>query len=242
MKKIKNIIRIFLIFILSVSILALVFSILAVTGDYDIYNKFIVFITAIIFVFYFLFNARIDQTLTFTIICVLFNPYINIALGEHVWRILEFPVVCLFIHRLYFLLFENQIKEIEHEADSLDQYFKELEHTIATLTYHQVSIYIKNKYHHDCQIYDDYITWKIKTLPDVEFEVLREFYSLGKNSKGGVNAKLKNKFKNLEIHLNFNLTDRVKLTIKEGKGAHKPNRLARQLKTVLINKYHYLEL
>ncbi len=142
---------------------------------------------------------------------------------------------------MYFLIIEEELSSIEKDADLIDRYFKELEHVISPLTYHQISIYIKKKYN-NCTINDECVMWKIKELPNAEFMVSKEFYSLGKNSKGGVSAKMFNKYKNIEIHLNFNLTDIVKLIIKEGKGTEKANRQARFLKNFLVKKYHYVEL
>ncbi len=234
--------KIFLITLLSLSIIAILTSFIGVHAEFEKYLRVIIFVTSVIFTIYFIAKARIDQALTFIIVCVLFNPFFAINLDKQVFRVIEIPVISLFIHRLYLLVIENDLLSIEQDADNLDRYFKELEHIITPLTYHQISIYIKKRYPQECKINDESVKWKIKELPDAEFEISREFYSLGKNSKGGVTAKMINKYQNIEIHLNFNLTDIVKLTIKEGKEPHKANRLARYLKTALVSKYHYLEL
>ncbi|MBS0286959.1 MAG: hypothetical protein JSR17_06670 [Proteobacteria bacterium] len=240
--KIKDTFKWFLIFLLSLNIIVIFIDMINITPQFQKTFRAIIFFNAIIFTLYFLKKARLDQALTYIIVCVLFNPYYAIYFENQIWLVLEFPILCLFIHRMYFLLFEKQLSQVEKDADKIDQYFKELEHTIATLTYHQISIYIKRKYPQSSQIGTESITWTIPGLDDVEFEILREFYSLGKNSKGGVNAKLMNKYHNMEAHLNFNLTEEVKYTIIEGKGKNKPNRLAKHIKTVLVTKYHYLDI
>lgn len=241
--KIVNSFRWFFIILLSISIIVIFIDMLNIFPQSQKYLRSIIFVNGFIFTLYFLKKARLDQALTYIIICILFNPgYYSVHFQSQIWVVLEFPILCLFIHRMYFLLFEKQLNQIEHDADKIDQHFKELEHTIGTLTYHQISIYIKRKYPQNCHISSESITWMIPGLNDVEFEVLREFYSLGKNSKGGVNAKMMNKYQNMEAHLNFNLTAEVKYTVIEGKGKDKPNRLARHIKTVLVNKYHYLDI
>ncbi len=242
MLKIGNNIRIGLIVLLTISIIVLSIDILDLFETKTKYFKLFIFINSFLCAIYFALRSRLDQALTFTLICMLYNPQYPINVNNPIWRILEIPVVCLFIHRMYFLLYENQIKKVEHDADVLDMYFKELEHTIATLSYHQITIYLIKKYPESASLNDDGISWIIKDLPDMEFSILREYYMMGRSSKGGVNAKVLHEYKNLEIHLNFNLTDDVKYTIIEGKAPNKPNRLARHIKTVLVSKYHYLVL
>ncbi|MGD9592972.1 MAG: hypothetical protein AB7V32_10665 [Candidatus Berkiella sp.] len=238
LKKLKFV----LISILFVSIILLFLSIIDINIAFEKYYKAVIFTTSVIFTVYFIVKSRIDQALTFTIVSILFNPFYIIIVNHQVFRVLEFPVICLFIHRMYFLMIESKLYSVQKDADMLDSYLKELERNIASLTYHQISIYIKNRYPEKCTLNDDSVSWTINEIPDAIFEVSRDFYAQGKNSKGGVSANMINKYQNLQIHLNFNLTENVKLTIKVGKGSEKANRLARYLKTALVSKYHYLEL
>ncbi len=210
---------------------------------YEHYYKVIIFSTALILTIYYIFKNQLDQTLNFIIICVLFNPLYSVNLQPAIIRIIEFPIMFLLMHRIYIVLFEKQLKQIEVTAYLVDRYLKELERTISSLTYPQISIYIHKRYPEHCKINQDSITWTISEIPDVEFEILLAFYSLGKQSRGGVNAKFINKYKNIEAHLNFNLSAPVRYSVIVGKSQEqRPNRLARHIKRLFIVKYHYLDL
>ncbi|OJV87365.1 MAG: hypothetical protein BGO43_02210 [Gammaproteobacteria bacterium 39-13] len=239
----KIIFKFFLIFILGICSAGLLLDIFDMLPHYHRYIEFAVFSTALIFISYYLLLGSLDNALTFIIIAGLFNPIHPVNMGHLIWKILEFPVFFLFIHKMYLLYMEDEIKEAEKIASVLDQYFKELEHTISYLTYHQASIYIRKRYTLDCEILDDRVKWQIPTLPNIEFQILTEFYSLGKNSKGGVTAICLNKYVNIEVHQNFNLTDPVKYTVIEEKSpTKKTSRHANRLKQILITRYNYLEL
>ncbi len=233
----------FLVSLLSISIIVIFIDIINVGRGYEHYYKIIISFTALILTIHYIFKNQLDQCLTFIIIGVLFNPFYTVNLQPAIWRILELPIMFLLAHRIYIVLFEKQLKEIEITAYLVDRYLKELERTISSLSYPQISIYIHKRYPEKCKINQESITWAVNEIPDVEFEILMAFYSLGKQSKGGVNAKFINKYQNIEAHLNFNLSALVRYSVIVGKGnEQKPNRLARHIKRLLIVKYHYLDL
>ncbi|MBS0290152.1 MAG: hypothetical protein JSS07_08985 [Proteobacteria bacterium] len=236
-----NSIKIFLLILSCVSILILSFDLLNIASHYQSFYKTFICISAVIFTIYYLVKNQLDQSLTFIIIGVLFNPYYPVILQRNIWIILEFPIIFLYGHRFYFIFYENKFKQIERTADKLDLYFKELERTISLMTYHQIAIYLQKRYPQNCEITPDKITWIVNEIPDIKFEILSAFYST-QNSKGGVNAIFINQFKNIQAHLNFNLTEQVKYTIKGGKGLMQPNPSARYIKHFLMRKYHYLDL
>lgn len=239
----KAFLKYFLIVLLAISACALLLNIFDLVYPYHDYIKLFIFFTSIVFIIYYLSLSSLDNALTFTIIAGLFNPIHSVSMGHLIWKILEFPVFFLFVHKIYLLYMKDEIKETENLASSIDQYFKELEHTISYLSYHQISIYIRKRYADDCTITEDKIVWTIPTLPDIEFQVLTEFYALGKNSKGGVTAICHNLYANIEVHQNFNLTEPVKYTvIEEKKPAHSTTRHGKRLKQILSSKFHYLEL
>lgn len=243
MFNLQAVFKFFLISILAICAVGLLLDIFDMLPHYHHFIEFFVFSTALIFITYYLVLGSWDNALTFIIIAGLFNPFFPANMGHLIWKILEFPVFFLFIHKIYLLYMKDEIKETEKVAFTLDQYFKELEHTISYLSYHQVSIYMRKRYGAECTITDIRIKWKIPALPDIEFQVLTEFYSLGKNTKGGVTAIGLNKYVNIEVHQNFNLTDPVKYTVIEEKSPVKrTSRYAKRLKQLLILRFNYLEL
>lgn len=237
-----NIFKIGAIAILLLSITALVADIFNLSVEYLHYTKIILVVSSATFAIYHFSKNEYDQSLTFVIISVLFNPIYSLNIQHHVWKILEFPVLLLYTHKIYLITYSDEIKKIENMAYLLDHYLKELERTITTLSFAQIAIYIRKRYPEQCKINHERICWHIDGLPDIEFEILYTFYALGRNSKGGVNAKFSNKYKNIEAHLNLNLSSPIKYSIKEGIGKNQPSRHAKQIKRVLVTKYHYLDL
>lgn len=205
--------------------------------------KQIIFYSLLIITIHFLIEKEYELFLSLFSFALINNPFMPIYLPLMLFKALEFITIVLYCYVIYFIFYSERAKYIEQIAYFLDNYLKELDHTISGLSYHQISIYIHNRYPTTSQITDFAILWKIERIPEADFTVHYEDYAHIKNNKGQVKVQFKQQFACIEAYLNFNFSESVRYAVKIVKTKQvSPSYNARSLRYILVKRYHYIDL
>ena len=179
--------------------------------------------------------------LAYLCILAVYNPLIKLNINSITLMILHVGVLLFYLKNIFELCYLDKINETSRLALRLNQYLREQERAISHLTFHETAMVIKREYPQEFEMNGTKISWRDRDLPDFDFYVLSEYYSQGQK-KGGLSARGRNEFSNIEIHLNFNLTHHVKYAVREEGGPFKTSLFGKQLKYTLIKKYQYVDM
>lgn len=207
-----------------------------------VYMHILVFATAMTLIMHCIQNKRYFYGLLFIGIMVIYNPFFKFITNVDVWTLLNIMTLLIFMKAIFEISYADKLKEAARVATKLNTYLHTLEKQISHLTYHETVMVIKREYGKNYLLDGSKLTWHDYDLPDFEFYILSDYFSQGGKNKGGVSAKGQNVFSNVEVHLNFNLTHHVKYTVREERGPLKTSLYGKKLKSVLINKYEYVDL
>lgn len=233
--------KIFLLTILSLSSLLLFILIFSSQTWFIPYANILIFATAMTMIFHAYQKKRFFYILLYVAISAVYNPVFKLQLNTATIIILHFGVLIFFLKNIFELCYLDKINETSRIAFALNNYLRSLEKSISHLTFHETASVIKREYPKEYQMHGTKISWSDKDLPDFDFYVMSEYYSQGQQ-KGGLSAKGKNEFNNIEVHLNFNLTHHVKYAVREEGGPLKTSLFGKQLKYMLIKKYQYVDM
>lgn len=242
-RNLKTYFKVLCIILALVNILVLMLDIYEMLPIRQIALKQIIFFSLVLITIHFLIEKEYELFVSLFSFALLNNPFLPIFLPLMIYKGLEFITAILFAYIIYYIFYAERAKYIENVAYYLDEYLKELDHTIAGLSYHQISIYIHNRYPTASHINDFSIHWKIATLPEAEFYVYYEDYAHIKNNRGQAKVIFSNPFKILEVYLNFNFSESVRYAVKIVKSKEvSATYAARSLRYILVKRYHYIDL
>ena len=242
-KNFKTALKAFCILLAVANMLILMLDIYEMLPIRQISLKYAIFFSLLLITIHFLIEKEYELFLSLFSFALINNPFYPIYLPLMIFKVLEFITTLLFAYIIYFIFYSERAKYIENIAYYLDEYLKELDHTISGLSYHQISIYIHNRYPTTAKINEFAIEWKIASLPEVDFFVYYEDYAHFKNNKGQVKALFKDQFKVIEAYLNFNFSESVRFAVKMVKTKQtSPSYAARNLRYILVKRYHYIDL
>lgn len=233
--------KLFTIGILSLSSIALLFLTFSTHENLTLTIYILVFTTALIMTVHAIQTKKIFYIIAYFAILIVYNPFIKLPISTLSLLILNIVVVLFYIKNILELCFLDKIKETARIAFILDKHLRELEKSISHLTFHETATVVKREYPKGYRMRGSKIAWRNQDLPDFEFYVLSSYYSKWQQ-KGGLSAKGQNEFSNVEVHLNFNLTHHVKYAVREEGRPFKTSLFARQLKYLLVKKYHYVDM
>lgn len=235
--------KIFIIAILAISSISLCFLIFILDKlpQFATYIHILIFATAITLLVHCAQNKKLLSLCLYLAIMILYNPFINLLPNVELWKISHIAVLIIFLKSIFELCYADKLHETTRIAFKLNHYLIDLERQISHLTFHETITVIKREYAKEYRLENDKISWHDRDLPDFEFYVLSTYYTQGQKKKGGISAKGKNEFKNIEIHINFNLTHHVKYAVREEEPL-KTSLYGKKLKLILVKKFQYVDL
>lgn len=233
--------KVFLLTILVLSSCCLLFVIFSHNTWFIPYIDFLICATAIVMILHSFQQKKYFYILAYLSILVVYNPLIKLNLPSITLMLLHFGVLLFYLKNVFELIYLDKINDTARIAHRLNQYLREQERVLSHLTFHETATVIKREYPQEFQLNGTKISWRDREFPDFDFYVLAEYFSQGQK-KGGLSARGKNDFSNIEIHLNFNLTHHVKYAVREDGGPFKTSLFGKQLKYTLIKKYQYVDM
>ncbi|MCS5712198.1 hypothetical protein [Candidatus Berkiella aquae] len=236
--------KIFIITILAISSVSLLFLIFTLDKLPQIatYIHILIFATAITLLVHYAQNKKLLSLCLYLVIMIVYNPFINLLPNIELWKIAHIAVLIIFLKSIFELSYADKLNETTRIAFKLNNYLIDLERQISHLTFHETIMVIKREYAKNYRLENDKVSWQDRDFPDFEFYILSTYYAQGQKKKGGISAKGKNEFKNIEIHINFNLTHHVKYAVREKEGSLKTSLYGKKLKLLLVKKFQYVDL